>query len=153
MALTLADANRIIGASLAAADAIGVKLSVAVVDGGGHLMSFQRTDGRHPDQWHGGRRQGGGLGDVRPGKRRNRRQLAGDAGDPGQPGRPHRAGPGRDSHLPGRRLGWRHRRQRRHRPRGRRLREEGLGSAVEGAGGLRQTGECRRGWRVASPFA
>ncbi len=45
MALTLADANRIIGASLAAANEIGVKLSVAVVDGGGHLISFQRTEG------------------------------------------------------------------------------------------------------------
>ena len=33
MALTLADANRIIGASLAAANEKGVKLSVAVVDG------------------------------------------------------------------------------------------------------------------------
>ena len=45
MALTLADANRIIGASLAAADAMGVKLSVAVVDAGGHLISFQRREG------------------------------------------------------------------------------------------------------------
>ena len=36
MALTLADANRIIGASITAADEIGIKLSVAVVDGAGN---------------------------------------------------------------------------------------------------------------------
>ncbi len=35
MALSLADANRIIGASIAAADGMGIKLSVAVVDAGG----------------------------------------------------------------------------------------------------------------------
>ena len=45
MALSLADANRIIGASIAEAERIGVKLSVAVVDGGGQLMAFQRMEG------------------------------------------------------------------------------------------------------------
>ena len=45
MALTLGDANRIIGASIAEAERIGVKLSVAVVDGGGQLMAFQRMEG------------------------------------------------------------------------------------------------------------
>ena len=45
MALTLADANRIIGASITEAERIGVKLSVAVVDGGGQLMAFQRMEG------------------------------------------------------------------------------------------------------------
>ena len=45
MALSLADANRIIGASIAEAERIGVKLSVAVVDGGGQMMAFQRMEG------------------------------------------------------------------------------------------------------------
>ena len=45
MALSLADANRIIGASIAAADGMGIKLSVAVVDGGGQLLAFQRMEG------------------------------------------------------------------------------------------------------------
>ena len=45
MALSLADANRIIGASIAAADGMGIKLSVAVVDGGGQLVAFQRMEG------------------------------------------------------------------------------------------------------------
>ena len=45
MALSLSDANRIIGASIAEADRIGVKLSVAVVDGGGQLVAFQRMEG------------------------------------------------------------------------------------------------------------
>ena len=45
MALSLADANRIIGASIAAADEMGIKLSVAVVDAGGQLMAFQRMEG------------------------------------------------------------------------------------------------------------
>ena len=45
MALSLADANRIIGASIAAADEMGIKLSVAVVDAGGQLVAFQRMEG------------------------------------------------------------------------------------------------------------
>ena len=45
MALSLADANRIIGASIAAADGMGIKLSVAVVDAGGQLVAFQRMEG------------------------------------------------------------------------------------------------------------
>ena len=45
MALSLADANRIIGASIAAADEMGIKLSVAVVDAGGQMMAFQRMEG------------------------------------------------------------------------------------------------------------
>ena len=45
MALSLADANRIIEASIAEAERIGVKLSVAVVDGGGQLVAFQRMGG------------------------------------------------------------------------------------------------------------
>ena len=45
MALSLADADRIINASIAAADEIGVKLSVAVVDAGGQLVAFKRMEG------------------------------------------------------------------------------------------------------------
>ena len=45
MGLSLADANRIIGASIEEAERIGVKLSVAVVDAGGQLVAFQRMEG------------------------------------------------------------------------------------------------------------
>ncbi len=45
MALSLADANRIIEASIAEAVRTGVKLSVAVVDGGGQMVAFQRMEG------------------------------------------------------------------------------------------------------------
>ena len=45
MGLSLADANRIVGASIAAAEEMGVRLSVAVVDAGGQLVAFQRMEG------------------------------------------------------------------------------------------------------------
>ena len=45
MSLSLAEANRIIEASLAEAERLGVKLSVAVVDAGGQLLAFQRMEG------------------------------------------------------------------------------------------------------------
>ncbi len=45
MALSLADADRIINASIAAANEMGIKLSVAVVDAGGQLVSFKRMEG------------------------------------------------------------------------------------------------------------
>ena len=45
MGLSLADANRIVGASIEEAERIGVKLSVAVVDAGGQLVAFQRMEG------------------------------------------------------------------------------------------------------------
>ena len=45
MSLSLAEANRIIEASLAEAERLGIKLSVAVVDAGGQLLAFQRMEG------------------------------------------------------------------------------------------------------------
>ena len=45
MGLSLADANLIVGASIAAAEELGVRLSVAVVDAGGQLVAFQRMEG------------------------------------------------------------------------------------------------------------
>ena len=45
MGLSLADANRIVGASIEEAERMGVKLSVAVVDAGGQLVAFQRMEG------------------------------------------------------------------------------------------------------------
>ena len=45
MGLSLADANRIVGASIAAAEEMEVRLSVAVVDAGGQLVAFQRMEG------------------------------------------------------------------------------------------------------------
>lgn len=45
MALTLADAHRMIQAAVAKAGEIQVKLSVAVCDTGGNLIAFSRMDG------------------------------------------------------------------------------------------------------------
>lgn len=45
MALTLADAQRMIQAAIAKAQAMQVKLSVAVCDTGGNLIAFSRMDG------------------------------------------------------------------------------------------------------------
>ncbi|HWD02005.1 MAG TPA: heme-binding protein [Amycolatopsis sp.] len=43
--LTLADAQRVLEAALAEAEAIGQPMNVAVVDAGGHLLAFARQDG------------------------------------------------------------------------------------------------------------
>ena len=45
MALTLADANRVIQAAVEQARAMNIKISVAVCDAGGRLMAFNRMDG------------------------------------------------------------------------------------------------------------
>jgi uncharacterized protein GlcG (DUF336 family) len=45
MALTLAEANRMIQAALAKAEELNVKLSVAVCDAGGNLVAFNRMQG------------------------------------------------------------------------------------------------------------
>ena len=45
MALTLSDANRMVQAAIAEAEKINIKLSVAVVDAGGHLLAFNRMEG------------------------------------------------------------------------------------------------------------
>ena len=45
MSITLEDANRMIQAALAKASEIGVKVSIAVCDGGGNLIAFGRMDG------------------------------------------------------------------------------------------------------------
>jgi len=45
MALTLAEANRMLQAAIAQAEALNIKLSVAVVDAGGHLLAFNRMAG------------------------------------------------------------------------------------------------------------
>ena len=45
MALTLAEANRMLQAAITQAEALNIKLSVAVVDAGGHLMAFNRMEG------------------------------------------------------------------------------------------------------------
>ena len=44
MALTLAEANRIIQGALVKAGGLGIKVSVAICDGGGRLVAFQRMD-------------------------------------------------------------------------------------------------------------
>src|SRR5260370_12511940 len=45
MALTLAEANRIVQAALNKAQEMNIKVSVAVCDAGGRLMAFNRMDG------------------------------------------------------------------------------------------------------------
>jgi len=45
MALTLEEANRIVKAAIDKAREMNIKISVAVCDGGGRLMAFNRMDG------------------------------------------------------------------------------------------------------------
>lgn len=45
MALTLAEANRIVQGAIAKAEALNIKISVAVCDVGGRLVAFNRMDG------------------------------------------------------------------------------------------------------------
>ena len=45
MALRLADAQKVIAAAQAKATSMGVRVTVAVVDEGGHLVALQRMDG------------------------------------------------------------------------------------------------------------
>jgi glc operon protein GlcG len=45
MALTLADANRVVEGAIAKAQELDIKISVAVCDSGGRLMAFNRMDG------------------------------------------------------------------------------------------------------------
>lgn len=48
MSLTLDEANRMVQAAIAKAEAIDVKLSVAVCDTGGNLVAFNRMQGAIP---------------------------------------------------------------------------------------------------------
>ena len=45
MALTLADANRMIGAAITKAEGLNVKICVSVCDAGGRPVAFSRMDG------------------------------------------------------------------------------------------------------------
>lgn len=45
MALTLAEANRVVEGAIAKAQELNIKISVAVCDSGGRLMAFNRMDG------------------------------------------------------------------------------------------------------------
>ncbi|HAA96068.1 MAG: heme-binding protein [SAR202 cluster bacterium] len=45
MALTLAEANRMVEAAIAKANELNIKINVAVVDAGGRLVAFNRMDG------------------------------------------------------------------------------------------------------------
>jgi uncharacterized protein GlcG (DUF336 family) len=44
MSLALQDANRVIAAAIAKAEALNIRISVAVCDAGGRLVAFQRMD-------------------------------------------------------------------------------------------------------------
>ena len=45
MALTLAEANRMVQGAISKADELGVKVSIAVCDPGGNLLAFNRMEG------------------------------------------------------------------------------------------------------------
>ena len=45
MALTLAEANRVVAGAIEAATEMGIKINVAVCDAGGRLLAFNRMDG------------------------------------------------------------------------------------------------------------
>ena len=45
MALTLAEANRMVQAAVGKGDQLGVKVSIAVCDAGGNLLAFNRMEG------------------------------------------------------------------------------------------------------------
>ena len=45
MALTLAEANRIVAGAIEEAERLGIKISAAVVDSGGRLVAFNRMEG------------------------------------------------------------------------------------------------------------
>ena len=45
MAITLAEANRMVQAAVAKADELNVKVSIAVCDAGGNLLAFNRMQG------------------------------------------------------------------------------------------------------------
>ena len=48
MALTLAEANRMVQAAIAKANELNVKVSIAVCDAGGSLLAFNRMEGASP---------------------------------------------------------------------------------------------------------
>ena len=48
MSLTLSDAHHVIDAARMKADALGIKVALAVVDEGGHLVALARMDGAAP---------------------------------------------------------------------------------------------------------
>ena len=132
MALTLAEANRIVAGTIAKAEELNIKVNVAVCDAGGRLVAFNRMDGAI---WAGvygsqgkarGRRgiwthQRGASGKGRPADSSRHRRCG---------RRPHDHGTGRSSHHPQRRRGRRLRRGRRHQPTGRRLRQGRRGDPV-----------------------
>ena len=45
MALSLAEANKIVGGAIAKAEELNIKVNVAVCDAGGRLIAFNRMDG------------------------------------------------------------------------------------------------------------
>lgn len=48
MTLSLADAQKVIDAAKGHASGLGIRVSIAVVDAGGHLVALQRMDGASP---------------------------------------------------------------------------------------------------------
>ena len=45
---TMASARALVDSALARAESLGINVSIAVLDGGGHLVAFQRMDGAPP---------------------------------------------------------------------------------------------------------
>ena len=129
MAITLADANRMVEAALAKAAEIDVKVSIAVCDSGGSLIAFGRMDGA-TGQRRGMPGQGRGLGSVWPGQRDVAGRLSRDTSRHCRDGRQDASRTGRCSGGPGWRRGWGHRRQRRDCGARRRVRAGGPGRSV-----------------------
>ena len=127
MALTLDEANRIVEGAIAAANEMGIKINVAVVDAGGRLMAFNRMDGAIWAGAYGS--QGKAVASAAFGRTSGELQersespiIRGILAAEGGHGIPQ---PGRRPHHPRRRRGRRRRRRRRNQPRGRRLRQGG----------------------------
>ena len=49
MNISLSDATAIVDRAISRADAMGVPMNIAVVDGGGHLIAFARMDKAIPE--------------------------------------------------------------------------------------------------------
>ena len=132
MALTLAEANRIVEGAIAAADEMGIKINVAVCDAGGRLVAFNRMDGAIWGGVYGS--QGKAVASAAFGRtsgelqeRANTPIISGILKAEGEHGIPSQ---GRGAHHTRRRPGGRLRRGRRHQPGRRGLRPGGDCEAV-----------------------
>ena len=69
MGISLAEANKMCEVAIAKADELGIKISAAVCDSGGRLISFNRMDGAFWASVYGSQGQGDGFHGVWPSQR------------------------------------------------------------------------------------